>query len=238
MGINPFEAKTEWAKIKKKYAIPDRVIKGGSFGDKMELLRKRFDAEKLTNVTAPKINAARDLAKDGNALFDEWLKAAALLKDEKFKGGEKKDKTGKANKQAAVDRVKMYKKWVGDLANQVAAVKDPFVSSRRDYDKTFQAMKQVMAHPDDATAIQTFYSQGIRNWLGAQFHVAVQTYRGGDPEIVKLLNDYEHLAAKWNSLQKGTAELAADPVKRKEFLEDMQDAMKIGARILGKTKPK
>jgi hypothetical protein len=58
--------------------------------------------------------------------------------------------------------------------------------------------------------------------------------------VVKLLNDYEKLAAKWNSLQgsNGPSTLAADPSQRTKFITDMEEAMKIAVRILGVTKPK
>jgi hypothetical protein len=238
MGINPFITKKEWQEEKKKYGIPDNIIKGGKFGDKMDALQKRFDAERLKFVTAPKVPAALALVKDANKLFDEWLAGAEKLKPEAFKAS-KVTKDPKQAKTKAIDRLKWYKSLIKNMENEAKEAKDPFISVRMNYDKCLAAMKKAMAHPDDASAIQTLYSQGIRNWIGAPFHTAVTTYRG-EPEVVKLLNDYEKIAAKWNSLQgsNGPSTLAADPVKRKVFLKDMEDAMKICVRILGVTQPK
>ena len=238
MGENPFITRKEWQVEKKKYGIPDKVIKSGKFGDKVELLQKRFEAEKLKFVSPAKVPAALALVKDATKLYDEWLQAAAKLKPEAFKGATA-TKDPKQAKEKAIARVEMLKKWVQNIANEAKEVKDPFVSVRANYDKCLNAMKKAMAHPDDPSAIQVLYSQGIRNWIGAPFHKQVTTWRG-EPEVGNLLKDYEKLAAKWNHLQgsNGPTTLAADPVKRKEFLTDMQDAMKIAARVLGVTKPK
>jgi hypothetical protein len=232
MAQNPFITRADWKKEKDKYGIPDKVIKSGSFGEKMEGFRKKFDASGFSNITMPKIPAALDLVKEANKLFDEWLSAADKLKPDAFKGNP-------GNKAKAIERVKMYKKWVQNLENQVKATKDPFISSRMNYDKCLAYMKNAMAHPDDSAALQKLYSQGIRNDLGAPFHAALATFKG-DPEILKLLNDYEAGAKKWHSTMQGggPAIVAGDPVQRKKFIEDMQDTMKIGVRILGLTKPK
>lgn len=232
MAQNPFITRADWKKEKDKYGIPDKVIKSGSFGEKMEGFRKKFDAAGFSNITMAKVPAALDLAKEANKLFDEWLGAADKLKPDAFKGAA-------GNKAKAIERVKMYKKWVQNLENQVKATKDPFISSRMNYDKCLAYMKNAMAHPDDSAALQKLYSQGIRNDLGAPFHAALATYKG-DPEVLKLLNDYETAAKKWHATMQGggPATVAADPAQRKKFIEDMQDAMKIGVRILGHTKPK
>jgi hypothetical protein len=237
MGENPFITKKEWQDEKKKYGIPDKVIKAGKFGDKLDALQKRFEAEKLKFVSPAKAPKALALAKDARKLYDEWLQGAAKLKPEAFKGGTVKDP--KQAREKAIARVEMLKKWVQNMENEAKESKDPFISVRANYDKCLAAMKKAMAHPDDPSAIQVLYSQGIRNWIGAPFHKQVTAWRG-EPEVVKLLNDYEKLAAKWNHLQgsNGPTALAADPTKRKEFLTDMQDAMKIAVRVLGVTKPK
>jgi hypothetical protein len=232
MAGNPFMTKSDWKKEKDKYGIPDKVIKSGSFGEKMDGFHKRFDSSGFSNITMPKVAAALALVKEANKVFDEWLAGAAKLKPEAFKGD-------KANKAKAIERVTWYKKLVQNLENQVKATKDPFVGARMNYDKCMTAMKNAMAHPDDSAALQTLYSQGIRNWLGAPFHAALNTYKG-DPQVLAALNDYEQAAAKWHSTMQGAgpATVAADPVQRKQFIEDMQDAMKIGVRILGLTRPK
>jgi hypothetical protein len=242
MGDNPFPTRKEWQDEKKKYGIPDKVIKAGKFGDKLETLHMRFDADKLKIVTIAKVPKVQALVKDATKLYDEWLQGAAKLKPEAFKGGTA-TKDPKQAQAKAIERVKMFKKWVQNMANEAKEVKDPFISVRANYDNCLDAMKKVMAHPNDpakdATAIQVLYSQGIRNWIGAPFHKAVTTYRG-EPEVYKLLQDYEKLAAKWNHLQgsNGPTALAGDAPKRAEFVTDMQDAMKIAVRILGITKPK
>lgn len=233
MAQNPFMTRAEWQQEKTKYGIPDKIIKSGSFGDKMEGFRKKFDASGFSNITMAKVPAALDLVKQANSLFDEWLNAAAKVKPEAFKGA-------KDNKTKAIERVKWYRKLVENLENQVKATKDPFISARMNYDKCLAQMHAALAHPDDAGAIQNLYSQGIRNYLGAPFHAAVTTYKG-DPEVVKLLGEYEKLAAGWNAkmqMNGGPAQVAGNPTERKKFLDDMQDAMKIGVRILGITRPR
>ena len=237
MGDNPFLTRKEWQADKAKYGIPDKIIRSGKFGDKMEALHKRFEADKLKFVTMAKVPAAMALAKDAGKLFDEWLAGAKKLKPEAFKGS--KEIAAKDAKVKAIARVEMLKKWSTNMENEAKAVKDPFISVRMNYDKCLAAMKKVMAHPDDPSAIQVLYSQGIRNWIGAPFHKEVTTWKG-DAEVKKLLDDYEKLAAKWNHLQNnnGPTTLAADVNKRKEFITDMQDAMKIAVRVLGVTKPK
>jgi hypothetical protein len=177
--------------------------------------------------------------KDANALYKEWLEGAKKLKPEAFKGSQVEKKDPVKAKAKAIARIEWYQSLLKNIENEAKEAKDPFISVRMNYDKCLDAMKKVMAHPDDASAIQTLYSQGIRNWIGAPFHKAVTTYKG-DPEVVKLLNDYEKIAAKWNSLQgsNGPSTLAADPQERTKFINDMEEAMKIAVRILGVTKPK
>jgi hypothetical protein len=198
----------------------------------MDGCRKKFDTSGFSNMTMPKVPAALALVAEANKVFDEWLAGAAKLKPEAFKGA-------KDNKAMAIDRVKWYKSMAQNLENQVKATKDPFISARANYDKCLAALKQAMAHPDDAAALNTLYSQGIRNWLGAPFHGALNTYKG-DQQVVTLLTQYEQAPPKWHKTMQGNgaAAVAADPVQRKQFLEDMQDTMKIGVRILGVTKPK
>jgi hypothetical protein len=229
---NPFMTRADWKKEKTKYGIPDKVIKSGSFGEKMEGYHKKFDSAGFSNITTAKVAGALDLVKEANKTFDDWLGGADKLKPEAFKGD-------KANKAKAIDRVKMYKKWVQNLENQVKTTKDPFVSARVNYSKCLAYMQAAMAHPDNSAALQKLYSQGIRNDLGAPFHAALTTYKG-DPEVLTLLTEYEALAKKWNSTMQGggPATVAANPVQRAKLLSDMQEAMRIGVRILGVTKPK
>jgi hypothetical protein len=229
MPGNPFMSREDWKQEKVKYGIPDKVVKSGSFGEKMGQFRKQFETGGFSHMTAPKIPAALALVKAANTVFDEWLAGATKLKPEAFKGD-------KANKDKAIARVKWYKGLVGNLENQVKATKDPFISARMNRDKCWDAYKKAVAAPDDANKIAVLYSQGIRNWLGAPFHGALDTYKG-DAAVVKLLKDYEQVAAKWNKLQKGTAGVAADPSERKTFFADMQLAMRIGDKILAMTKP-
>ncbi len=231
MAQNPFITKSVWQDEKKKYGIPDNVI-SGSFGAKMDGFNKKFAAGGFGNMTPTKVPAALALAKDANKVFEAWLKAADKLKPTDFKGAP-------TNKAKAIERVKMYHSWVQNLENQVKATKDPFISARANYDKCMDAMKKAMAKPDDPALLQTLYSQGIRNWLGAPFHAAVTTYKG-EPTVLKMLQDYEKGAAAWHGKMQGqgAATVAGDPALRAKFISDMQDVMRIGVRILGHTKPK
>lgn len=226
MPQNPFESHAQWKVVKQKYGIPDNVIKGGKFGVKMEGLKTKFDKLGLKVITKPKVPVAQELVKEANKLFNEWLTAADKLKPEKFK-----DKNG------AINKVKMYQKWVKDLENNIATVKDYFAGPRANYSKCVDLYKTAVSDPSVSKALQELYSQGIRNHLGAKFHEGVTQYKG-EEDVINLLKSYEQLAAKWNDLQKtGTEGLAKDKVKRVEFLKDMQECIKIGTKILDLTKP-
>jgi hypothetical protein len=233
MARNPFITRSEWQTTKAKYFIPDKIV-SGSFGEKMQKLYDKFEKEGLKNLTKPKVPIAMALVQEGRKVFDDWLSKAAKVKPESFNNKEKKD--GQKNKDGAINRVKYFRGCLQDLENNASVTKDFFAGSRANYNKCLDLMKTAMASPDSAKALQELYSQGIRNHIGAQFHAALTQYAGTE-EVMKELNKYEQLAGKWNHLQgSGTADLANDPVKRVEFLKDMQDAMRIGVRILGLTK--
>lgn len=91
--------------------------------------------------------------------------------------------------------------------------------------------------PSDAKALQDLYSQGMRNHLGAVFHETLTTYKGGVARVSELLKDYEEGLKKWHSSMQGAgpSTIAKDPVKRKEFVEDMEKALKMGKEILDLT---
>jgi hypothetical protein len=225
MAQNPFPTRAKWKEEKAKYGIPDKVIKSGSFGEKMDALSKKFQTSGLSKVDASNVQVARTLVKQGNALLDEWLNAAGKLQPTAFKGAA-------GNKAKAIACVKQYKDFVAVLENQADVVKDPFINARKNYQACHKLMTAAMAHPDDPKALSNFYSQGMRNHLGAPFRAALKIYTG-NTELVQLLNSYDALVGKWNTIQtQGAAGVAADADRRKEFMEDMQEAMKLGVRIL------
>ena len=77
----------------------------------------------------------------------------------------------------------------------------------------------------------------MRNHLGATFHEALNTYKGGVARVTELLKDYEEALKKWHASMQGAgpSTIAKDPVKRKAFVEDMEEALKMGKEILDLT---
>lgn len=230
MVDNPFPTRSAWQKDKKTFKIPDKVIKGVSYGEKMDALHKRFDKAGLANLSMTNLAAANQLHDEGTKLIDAWIKGATALKADAFGGAQ--------NQTKAIEHVKAQKKLIDTFERNIKVTKDPFISSRKNYDKCLNAFKAMLKNPT-LNNLDTLFGQGIRNWLGAPFNIARKQGYRGTPEVNKLLDDYAEICDKWNKqiLLKGRGQkIVDDDTLRKQFTDDMERAMKIGARILGITK--
>jgi hypothetical protein len=230
MVANPFPTRSAWQKDKKALNIPDKVIKGVSYGEKMDALNKRFAKAGLGNLSMTNLAAAVQLFDEGTTLVDAWIKGATALKPQAFGGAPKQTK--------AIEHVKEQKKLIDTFGREIKTTKDPFISSRKNFDKCRDAFKAMLQNPTSSN-VDDLFAQGIRNWLGAPFNIARKQGYKGTPEVNKLLDDYADICDKWNGpilLEGKVKDIAEDDTLRKEFIDDMEKAMKIGARILGITK--
>ena len=131
-----------------------------------------------------------------------------------------------------------YKSWLDGLERACKGAVDVFAGPRHNYATCVTQLEQAKKTPTDANALQTLYSQGMRNHLGATFHAALNTYKGGVARVTELLNEYEEALKKWHDSMQGAgpSTIAKSPAKRKEFVEDMEKALKMGKEILDLTK--
>ena len=223
MPENPFITRETWRKDKVTYGIPDAVIKV-SFGEEIQKLYDKYEKAGLKGpMTLKKVPAARELIKAGNKLIDDFLVG---LKSEKIA---KKVK----NKDGAVKRLEMYRSWLDGLERACKGAVDIFAGPRHNYSKCVTLLSDAKKDPTDAKALQDLYSQGMRNHLGAVFHEALTTYKGGVARVTELLKDYEETLKKWHASMQGAgpSTIAKDPVKRTAFVEDMEAALKMGKEI-------
>jgi type VI protein secretion system component VasF len=118
-------------------------------------------------------------------------------------------------------------------------VRDPYLGPRSNYQKCFAMMQKALANPEDAAALADLYSAGMRNHLGQAFHGEFKANRATG-ELRNLLQQYEDLMSEWHDMQdeEGPPDVAGDPARRKQFMTDMTEGMRIAVRILALTKPK
>jgi hypothetical protein len=234
MARNPFLTRKEWQEVKANYGIPDKILKSGGFGEKMEKLHKAFESEGLANLTKPKVPVAEKLMDEADKLFKEWLANAKLLKGEKFKNNKRK-LDGDAAKKGAIERTEYFHGLLKDLRNNCSATKDYFAGPRSKVGEMAKLLQAFKSNPGDSGALQNLYSQGLRNHFGAVFHAAITNYKGTEAVMTEL-KKYEELTGKWHDLQTGVEAVAKDPVRRADFLKDAEEMIKIGLEILKLTK--
>lgn len=223
MPNNPFKSRQEWQAEKKKYGIPDNIIKSGSFGEKSEKLKKKFESLGLGSVTDKNAAAALDFARQGDVLLDEWLTAAQKRKATDFK-----------NRDGAIKEVQDYKKMVAIVRFLAESKLNPIGMSKANWHNFEQMWNAAKRDPTDADKLKVMYSQGIRNAIGQGFHDA---YKMRDqlhmPANVKTkIEEYEKIAADWDHLQDGHKILADDAAVRVKFWKDMTKCANLGRQII------
>jgi hypothetical protein len=223
MAQNPMKTRKEWQAEKKKYGIPDNIIKSGSFGEKMEKLQKKFASLGVGTLTLQNAMPIVACTREADLLLDEWLTAA-----------QKRKATDFTNQKGAIDQVGDYKKAVAIVRFLAEAKANPIGMSKANW-KSFENMwNAAKRDPTNVNKMQTMYSQGIRNAIGQGFHDA---YKMKDqlhlPANVKTkLEEYEQIAAEWNHLQGGAQILGTDATVRVKFWKDMTKAANLGKQII------
>jgi hypothetical protein len=211
-----------WQLEKKKYGIPDRVIRGGSFGEKMEKLQKRFDSLGLRDITDKNAKAGLSFADDCDVLLDEWLAAANKRKTTDFK-----------DRAKAIAEVESYKVSVDIVRTMSEEKLNPIGKSKKGW-RAFQELWTDAVHnPDDIAKLHTMYSQGIRNALGKGIHDAhkMKDVLNLAPALSAKIAEYEKIATRWNKLQE-SAKMLADDATRAKFWTDMKKLVKLATDII------
>jgi hypothetical protein len=223
MPFNPLKTRADWQKIKKQYGIPDRIIKGGSFGEKMEKLQKKFESLGLGKITNANANAALAFVKAAEPLVDEWLTAANKLKPTAFK-----DRT------KAIEKVKDMKKGLNNVRELAEAALNPIGMSKANWKKFDALWVAARRDPKNADKAHTMYNDGIRNYIGQGFHDAykMKAVLNLAPAVSAKIDQYEKIAARWNHLQSSAQVLADDDQVNAKFWLDMIKAKKLGAEII------
>lgn len=223
MPPNPLKTRKEWQKLKTKYGIPDKVIKSGSFGEKLDVLKKKYDGAGLQTLTLQNAKKALSIVDECDKLFDEW-KARA--------GGRTKEFTDYAN---AVAEVEQLEKQMNSVREAAWGTLNPIGMSQRKWDDFNKLWKTASKDRTAAgtSAAEKMYTHGIRNYLGQGFNLAYkqrQQYNLSS-EVVADLAQYQKLAARW--LNVSTVDLA-DDTKRTAFWRDMDEAHTVARKIFKK----
>lgn len=228
MPNNPFPTRQEWQKEKKNYGIPDKIIKSGMFGEKMEKLKKAYDARGGKNVDVNNMTAVLQVLQSGQALVDEWLKKARAMKSTEFK-----------NKVKAIEVVEHYEGMLEATVSRVHSAVDPLHEARTGIQKAITMYRKSLTNPTDADGLYKLWDSGGRQLVGQGFRLALKNADtvGYSPAVKKQLQDYDDLMAKWmkTMLDGHVKDLAADPAKRGEFLDDMEQAFRIATATLQAT---
>jgi hypothetical protein len=222
MPFNPLKTRKEWQAVKKTYGIPDKVIKSGSFGEKMEKLAKKFDSLGLGKITENNAKAGIAFAREANLLLDEWLTAARKLPAKDFK-----DRT------KAIAEVESFQKAVRVVRQMSQAKLNPIWMSKHNWKNFDDLWNAARADLDDPQKAFVMYRDGIRNYLGQGLHDA---YKLKDvlnlPTTVSAkIVQYEKLADNWNHLNNQNGPLT-DEDERAAFWKDMVKARKLGKEII------
>lgn len=227
---NPYPTHKEWKAEKKKYGIPDKVVKY-SMGAKLGSFSKEFDKSDFTNnLTLQTLPLAEKLHDDSKKVYNEYLSAVNKLDTKKFKH---KTLTSDQCKAKTTELLKTYLDRLASFKAVMETVSDPFARPRVNIAKAKKLLKEAIEDKEDKAKISTMYSNGMRNDLGVFFNEAAKEYKKKTitltPEVAELIANYNKIMEKWNS--------PIDMQKVDELLEDMQKAMSIGEKILEITKP-
>jgi hypothetical protein len=117
MPVNPFPTLKDWQQKKKDYGIPGKVIKSGTFGEKMDKLRMAYNSAGGTAVDTTNFRNVLQVLKQGDGLVDEWLAKAKTLKASEF--------TKNNGKNDAIKCVEGYKAALEAVEHRVRQTVDP-----------------------------------------------------------------------------------------------------------------
>lgn len=223
---NPFWTREDWRKKKTTYGIPDAVLKY-SIGEKMQKLHDDYEKAAPGRVTKRNAPAALKVLSEGFSAITAIKNGLNQYKDQK----KIKDKAG------ALKQLTELEKLLTSAENACKGATDEFANSRDKVRKAEEYLKLAKEHPDVAEHLERCYGQGMRNDLGSDFNKFMAKYPA-NKEVENLLIKYKGLMEKWYApmLQQSAEKTAKDPGKRKEFIEDMEDALATGKAILEKTK--
>ena len=229
MARNPFPTRKDWQAEKTKFGIPDKIIKTGDFGERMDKLRAAFDT---LGGAKPDIHNSDDILRvlhDGEALAEEWLAKAQAVKPTAFK-----------DKAKALDAVKTYRNQFKGTAIVVKSVLDPMASARSGINKTMTLYRNAKDRPADQKLLYKFWDDGMRQYVGQGLRSGLlkADQMGYSAAVKKQLKDYDDLVEKWmKTVQTGAllTALVKDPVRLKEFMVDMGNALGIATSVLAAT---
>ena len=227
MPENPFPTLNTWQQEKKKYGIPGKVIKSGAFGEKMEKLRKAYDASGGKTVNANNVGHVLQVLQQGHVLVDEWLTKAKTMKASEF-----------TNKQKAIELVEGYKGGLDAVVSRVHMTVDPLHEARSSGLKKAIALYQAaVVDPSDPDKLKKLWDDGARQYVGQGFRLALKNADalGYSTVVVNRLKAYDTLVSKWMKTMLSGADrqkTAADPKAREEFLDDMHKALSIATSLL------
>lgn len=223
---NPFWTREDWRKKKTTYGIPDAVLKY-SIGEKLQKLHDAYEKVAPGRITKRNAAAAQKVLSDGFSAITDIKNGLNQYKDQK----KIKDKAGALNQLAELEKL------LKSAENACKGATDEFANSRDKVRKAEEYLNTARQHPDVAEHLERCYGQGMRNDLGSDFNKFMGKYPA-NKEVENLLISYKGLMEKWYGpmLKQSAEKTAQDPVKRKEFIEDMEKALTTGKAILEKTK--
>lgn len=222
MALNPLKTRKEWQAVKKTYGIPDKVIKSGSFGEKMEKIQKKFVSAGVNKINGHNADALLAAAREADVLLDEWLVGANKKKATDFK-----------NRDGAIKAVEGYKALNKNVRNLCKTALNPIGESKRSWPDFERYWKAAVAAPDDRNKLEEMYRQGIRNYLGLGIHNAfvMRQKLNLSPDVLSRVVEYEQLSAKWHDLNDDPGMLDDDKTRAK-FWTDMKAMRKLGKEII------
>jgi len=236
MPTNPFPTLQTWQQKKKEYGIPGRVIKSGTFGEKMDNLRKAYNsAGGVADVDANNVATVLQVVKQGQALVDEWLAKAKTMKASEF--------TKNNGKNDAIKLVEGYKEALVAVKSRVRLTVDPLRDARKSgLKKAIALYKDARIHPSDPATLMELWDEGMRQYVGQGFNAALKNAvaLGYSADVVNGLTTYNTLVAKWmKTMQTGALAQATakNPKRSEQFLDDMHQALNIANNVLQQTAP-
>ena len=226
MPANPFPTLKTWQQEKKKYGIPGKVIKSGTFGEKMDKLAKAYDAKGGKAVNTNNFGNVLQVLKQGDALVDDWLARARTMKDSEF-----------TDKKGAIECVEGYRARLAGTESRVHQTVNPLHEPKVSLKKALDLYRAAVADPTDHDKLTELWDKGARQYVGQGFKIALKNadQLGYSTVVVNRLKAYDALVSKWMDTMLNGADAkktAEDPDARELFLQDMHQALSIATSIL------